>query len=158
MRRKKDGILTRTRESLVLIPSKKTCWEILSIFSKCQHLRLLRVQKIFDVTHTTTTPSSSHLSSPPLHRAPFSTTIELIIPLFALRHFICQEHDDRHLGVGEEEGAEEVGQVLEGYGASSGKYPWVFGVVVLLIAVTVLLLISSLPSQLSFVLPNFRVN
>ena len=44
--------------------------------------------------------------------------------------------------MGEEEGEEEVGRgVLEGYGASSGKYPGVFCVVVLLIAVTILDLI-----------------
>jgi hypothetical protein len=48
---------------------------------------------------------------------------------------------DRHLGVGEEKGEEEVGRVLEGYGSSSGKYPGVFCVVVLLIAVTILDLI-----------------
>ena len=51
MRRKKEGILTRTRECLVLIPSKKSCWEIHLTFSKCQR-RYSDSQKIFDVLHT----------------------------------------------------------------------------------------------------------
>ena len=65
MRRKKVGILTRTRESLVLIPPKITCWEI--------HLYLLKMpayaatpsaKKSLMSLRTTTTPSSFHLTSP----------------------------------------------------------------------------------------------
>jgi hypothetical protein len=41
--KEKDGILTRIRESLVLIPVGK----FISIFSKCQHLPQLRVPKDF---------------------------------------------------------------------------------------------------------------
>jgi hypothetical protein len=89
MRRKKEGLLTRTRETMgtgipkirknegvfdridekrLPIPSKKTCWEI------------------FDVTlHHHITLVLSSLISPssiaPIHHSPFSITIELIIPL-----------------------------------------------------------------------------
>jgi len=65
-RRKKGGVFDRNNEKRVLIPSKRTCWEI--------HLYLLKMpssgcysacQKIFDVTphhHIITLVTSSHLS------------------------------------------------------------------------------------------------
>ena len=109
MRRKKEGILTRTRESLELVlqreerrrgwksGSTRNAYQFLprkhvgksiSTFSKCQHLSLLRLPKdlwCHSAPPHHTRPLISHLSPSsiaPIHHSPFSITIELIIPLF----------------------------------------------------------------------------
>ena len=109
--RRRGSLTGSTRNTYQFLP-RKLVGKSIPTFSKSQHLRYSVRQKIFGVTphrHITIILSSlifiKHHTYPTLSISP-SHSCSLFL-FSAHRHFICREHHDRHLGLGEEEGEEE---------------------------------------------------